>query len=185
MATIDIEGLRELVDAGIAAVSVLGGLMACTSGYAARQAVLKQASAETLLSESTRACPAASASGRRLQRSRLSSSHEAFCLHVWLAAADPADEHHGLDDHGGSHQVLRGAASSPFRSRLRRCGSSPDDAELDATTPGHPVTRPQPLQCLAAICSIVPIVRIVPLPSALSTAFRSSFDSLMPPFGSQ
>jgi len=37
---------------------------------------------------------------------------------------------------------------------------------------------------LAAICSIVPIVRIVPLPRALSIDLRSSADSLMPPLGS-
>ena len=40
-------------------------------------------------------------------------------------------------------------------------------------------------ECLAAICSIVPIVRLVHGPSSASIAFRSSRESLMPPLGSQ
>lgn len=42
MITLDIDGVRFLVDATVTAVSILGGLMACTSGYAARKSVLEQ-----------------------------------------------------------------------------------------------------------------------------------------------
>ena len=43
----------------------------------------------------------------------------------------------------------------------------------------------QSAKCFAAICSIVPLVRIVVAPSSLASAFRSSSDSSMPPLGSQ
>ena len=38
---------------------------------------------------------------------------------------------------------------------------------------------------MAAICSTVPIVRIVQGPSSASSVFRSRSESLTPPFGSQ
>lgn len=37
-----------MLDAGIAGVSVLGGSMACASGYAARQAMAQEAPAEVV-----------------------------------------------------------------------------------------------------------------------------------------
>jgi hypothetical protein len=45
--------------------------------------------------------------------------------------------------------------------------------------------RPVYAKNFAASCSTVPLVRIVVGPSSLSSVFRSSSDSIVPPLGSQ
>jgi hypothetical protein len=48
MAVIGVEEIRILLDATVVAVSILAGVMACLSGYAASKALSAQASAEIL-----------------------------------------------------------------------------------------------------------------------------------------
>ena len=138
--------------------------------------------------------------GPRARRRRLPRRRRRPQLHRRLLAADPAAARTARRRPHPLRQLLpparrgdgvrrqrparascrRRSAPSAATSRSRRCR---------ARIPSAPSFGRYADKCrrtyLAAICSIVPIVRGVPVPRAASIAFRSRSDSQMPPLGSQ